>query len=89
MEGVRRFLGSLVPIATWLNPHSTTGLAIEVSKFFNIQFNGNGSYVRSLPNFRWPQTLGSPPVGALGQWKGVVVAMGMSVEDAYRVQGTD
>ncbi len=22
-------------------------------------------YVRSLPNFRWPQTLGSPPVGAL------------------------
>jgi hypothetical protein len=22
----------------WLNPHSTTGLAVEVSKFFNIQF---------------------------------------------------
>jgi hypothetical protein len=33
-------LGSHVPIATWLNPHSTTGLAIEISKFFNIQFWG-------------------------------------------------
>jgi hypothetical protein len=40
-----------------------------------------GSYVRSRPNFRWPQTLGSPPVGALpalGQvlsnWKGVVTS---------------
>jgi hypothetical protein len=44
------FAGSLVPIATWLNPHSTTGLAVEVSKFFN---------------------------------------MGMSVEDAYRVQGSN
>jgi hypothetical protein len=35
-----------------------------------------GSYVRSLPNLRWPRTLGSPPVGALGQvlsrWKGIV-----------------
>jgi hypothetical protein len=31
------FLGSLVPIAAWLNPHSTTGYAVEVSKFFNIQ----------------------------------------------------
>jgi hypothetical protein len=35
--GAGGFLGSLVPIAAWLNPHSTTGLAIEVSKFFNIQ----------------------------------------------------
>jgi hypothetical protein len=35
------FAGSLVPIATWLNPHSTTGLAVEVSKFFNIQFKGS------------------------------------------------
>jgi hypothetical protein len=26
-----------VPIAAWLNPHSTTGCAVEVSKFFNIQ----------------------------------------------------
>ncbi len=26
-----------MPIATWLNPHSTTGCAVEVSKFFNIQ----------------------------------------------------
>jgi hypothetical protein len=40
-----------------------------------------GSYVRSRPNFRWPQLLGSPPVGALpalGQvlsnWKGIVTS---------------
>ena len=40
-----------------------------------------GSYVRSRPNLSWPQTLGSPPVGALpalGQvlsnWKGVVTS---------------
>jgi hypothetical protein len=59
------FLGSLVPIATWLNPHSTTGLAIEVSKFFNIQFFGRQFLISRY------------------------VAMGMSVEDAYRVQGTD
>ncbi len=57
------FLGSLVPIATWLNPHSTTGLAIEVSKFFYIQFR---------------QQLISG-----------LVAMGMSVEDAYRVEAED
>jgi hypothetical protein len=25
-----------VPIAAWLNPHSTTGYAVEVSKHFNI-----------------------------------------------------
>jgi hypothetical protein len=30
-------MGSLVPIAAWLNPQSTTGYAVEVSKFFNIQ----------------------------------------------------
>ncbi len=26
-----------MPIAAWLNPHSTTGYAVEISKFFNIQ----------------------------------------------------
>jgi hypothetical protein len=34
-------MGSLVPMAAWLNPHSTTGLAVEVSKFFNIQCGGS------------------------------------------------
>ncbi len=61
----RGFVGSLVPIATWLNPHSTTGLAVEVSKFFNIQYRGRQQQICQY------------------------VAMGMSVEDAYRVQGTD
>ncbi len=37
------FVGSLVPMAAWLNPHSTTGLAVQVSKFFNIQFRGSSS----------------------------------------------
>jgi hypothetical protein len=36
--GAGGFAGSLVPMAAWLNPHSTTGCAVEVSKFFNIQF---------------------------------------------------
>jgi hypothetical protein len=31
------FVRSLVPSAAWLNPHLTTGYAVEVSKFFNIQ----------------------------------------------------
>ncbi len=35
--GAGGFLGSLVPIAAWLKPHLTTGYAVEVSKFFNIQ----------------------------------------------------
>jgi hypothetical protein len=30
-------MGSLVRMAAWLNPHLTTGYAVEVSKFFNIQ----------------------------------------------------
>jgi hypothetical protein len=44
-------LGSLVPIAAWLNPLLTTGYAVEVSKFFNIQYRGKqfmlGAMVRS------------------------------------------
>ncbi len=31
------FHASLVPIAAWLNPHLTTGYAVEVSKFFVIR----------------------------------------------------
>jgi hypothetical protein len=31
------YAGSPVPIAAWLNPHLTSGYAVEVSKFFNIQ----------------------------------------------------
>ncbi len=31
-----------MPIAAWLNPHLTTGYAVEVSKFFNIQPWGMG-----------------------------------------------
>ncbi len=42
------FLGSLVPIAAWLNPHSTTGYAVEVSKFFNIQPRGMGQLLASM-----------------------------------------
>ncbi len=38
--GAGGFLGSLVPMAAWLNPHSTTGYAVEVSKFLNIQSLG-------------------------------------------------
>jgi hypothetical protein len=45
------FLGSLVPIATWLNPHSTTGLAVEVSKFFNIQPRGMGQLLTTMVRF--------------------------------------
>jgi hypothetical protein len=43
--GAGGFLGSLVPIAAWLNPHLTTGYAVEVSKFFNIQPWGMGNMV--------------------------------------------
>ncbi len=42
------FLGSLVPIATWLNPHLTTGYAVEVSKFFNIQPRGMQFLIASM-----------------------------------------
>jgi hypothetical protein len=36
-------IGSCVPIAAWLNPHLTTGYAVEMSKYFNIQPRGMGS----------------------------------------------
>jgi hypothetical protein len=42
------FLGSLVPIAAWLNPHLTTGYAVEVSKYLNIQPRGMGSMLASM-----------------------------------------
>jgi hypothetical protein len=42
------FLGSFVPIAAWLNPHSTTGFAVEVSKFFNIQPYGMGKMLAGM-----------------------------------------
>jgi hypothetical protein len=42
------FLGSYVPIATWLNPHLTTGYAVEVSKFFNIQYRGMQRMLTSM-----------------------------------------
>jgi hypothetical protein len=38
--GAGGLVKSLVPIATWLNPHSTTGLAVDASKFLNVQFRG-------------------------------------------------
>jgi hypothetical protein len=37
-----------VPIAAWLNPHLTTGYAVEVSKFFNIQPRGMGQLLASM-----------------------------------------
>jgi hypothetical protein len=37
-----------VPIAAWLNPHLTTGYAVEVSKFFNIQPRGMGSWLECV-----------------------------------------
>jgi hypothetical protein len=50
-------------------PHPTIDL---------LNIRNQGSCVRSLPNLRWPRTLGSPPVGALGQvlsrWKGIVTS---------------
>jgi hypothetical protein len=36
-RGAGGFAGSMVPIAAWLNPHLTTGYAVEISKFCNIQ----------------------------------------------------
>ena len=42
------FAGSLVPIAAWLNPQLTTGYAVEVSKFFNIQPRGMGQLLASM-----------------------------------------
>jgi hypothetical protein len=42
------FAGSLVPIAAWLNPHLTTGYAVEVSKFFHIQPRGMGHLLASM-----------------------------------------
>ncbi len=74
--GAGGFLGSLVPIATWLNPHSTTGLAVEVSKFVNIQYRGTVVKQSKLSKLEGRQYLASR-----------FVAMGMSVEDPYRVQG--
>ncbi len=46
--GAGGFLGSLVPIAAWLNPQSTTGYAVEVSKFFNIQPRGMQSMLTAM-----------------------------------------
>ncbi len=46
--GAGGFLGSLVPIAAWLNPHLTTGYAVEVSKSFNIQPRGMGQLLASM-----------------------------------------
>jgi hypothetical protein len=37
-----------VPIAAWLNPHLTTGFAVEVSKFFNVQPLGIQSMLTSV-----------------------------------------
>jgi hypothetical protein len=42
------FLGSLVPMAAWLNPLLTTGYAVEVSKYFNIQPRGMGSWLECM-----------------------------------------
>ncbi len=42
------FLCSPVPIAAWLNPLLTTGYAVEVSKFFNIQPRGMGSWLECV-----------------------------------------
>jgi hypothetical protein len=38
-------LGSMVPIAAWLNPLLITGYAVEVSKNFHIQPRGMGSWI--------------------------------------------
>jgi hypothetical protein len=46
--GAGGFVKSLVPIAAWLNPHSTTGYAVEVSKFFNIQPRGMQFLISSM-----------------------------------------
>ncbi len=37
-----------MPIAAWLNPHLTTGFAVEVSKFFNIQPYGMGKMLAGM-----------------------------------------
>jgi hypothetical protein len=42
------FLRSNVPIAAWLNPLLTTGYAVEVSKYFNIQPRGMGSWLECV-----------------------------------------
>jgi hypothetical protein len=42
------FLGSLVPIAACLNPVSTTGCAVQISKYFNIQPLGMQSMLTSM-----------------------------------------
>jgi hypothetical protein len=41
-------LGSLVPIAAWLNPLLTTGYAVEISKYFNIQPRGMQNWLESM-----------------------------------------
>jgi hypothetical protein len=43
----RGYAGSFSPIAAWLNPHSTTGFAVEVSKHFNIQPWGQQRWIAS------------------------------------------
>jgi hypothetical protein len=46
--GAGGFLGSLLPVAALLNPHLTTGYAVEVSKFFNIQPYGMGKMLAAM-----------------------------------------
>jgi hypothetical protein len=47
-NAVGGFLGSLVPIAAWLNPLLTTGYAVEISKYFNIQPRGMQSWLECM-----------------------------------------
>ncbi len=37
-----------VPIAAWLNPHLTTGYAVEISKYFNIQPWGTQNWLECV-----------------------------------------
>ncbi len=41
------FLRSLVPIAAWLNPLLTTGYAVEISKYFNMQPRGMQNWLEA------------------------------------------
>jgi hypothetical protein len=46
--GAGGLMGSLVPMAAWLNPHLTTGYAVEISKFFDIQPWGIGNMLSRM-----------------------------------------
>jgi hypothetical protein len=51
------YANSPMPIATWLNPHLTTGCAVEISRHFNIQAYGAQNRIGAMRHLRWTEAV--------------------------------